>query len=75
MEITSLNLTSERCPMALLLAKRATRELGFGQYLRIHISDAGARQDIPRYLLNNGFNIEEQADSQLELVITVTKRQ
>ncbi|WP_299021754.1 sulfurtransferase TusA family protein [uncultured Photobacterium sp.] len=75
MEILSLDLTSERCPMALLLAKRATVDLRFGQRLRIHISDAGARQDIPRYLLNHGFNVEEQAVSQQELVITVTKRQ
>lgn len=75
MEITSLDLTSERCPMALLLAKRAAKGLSFDQGLQIHIADSGARQDIPRYLLNHGFNIEEQADSQQELVIIVTKRQ
>lgn len=75
MEIPSLNLTSERCPMALLLAKRATKGLCFGQRLKIHLSDEGARQDIPRYLLNHGFNIEELADCQQELVIIVTKRQ
>lgn len=75
MEIPTLNLISERCPMALLLAKRATKELSFGQSLKMHISDAGARQDIPRYLLNHGFNIEEQAACQQELVIIVTKRQ
>lgn len=74
MEIQSLNLTSERCPMALLLAKRASKDLSVGQILQIHISDPGGRQDIPRYLLNHGFNVEIQADSYQELVITVTKR-
>lgn len=61
--------------MALLLAKRAAKELTFGQGLKIRISDSGARQDIPRYLLNHGFNIEELAVTQQELVIIVTKRQ
>ncbi|MDX1304431.1 sulfurtransferase TusA family protein [Photobacterium sp.] len=74
MEIQALNLTSERCPMALLLAKRASKSLRFGQVLRIHISDPGGRQDIPRYLLNHGFNVEVQADVYQELVIIVTKR-
>ncbi|WP_338046946.1 sulfurtransferase TusA family protein [Photobacterium alginatilyticum] len=75
METPSLNLTSERCPMALLLAKRATKVLCCGQRLKIHISDQGARQDIPRYLLNHGFDIEQQAACPQELVIIVTKRQ
>ncbi|PSW03994.1 sulfurtransferase TusA family protein [Photobacterium lipolyticum] len=74
MEIQSLDLTSERCPMALLLAKRVSKGLRFDQILQIHISDPGGRQDIPRYLLNHGFNVEVQADSYQKLVIVVTKR-
>ncbi|WP_036801012.1 MULTISPECIES: sulfurtransferase TusA family protein [Photobacterium] len=75
METLSLDLTAERCPMALLLAKRATRELHCGQRLEIYISDAGARQDIPRYLLNHGFNVEELTATSQQLVIIVNKRQ
>ncbi|MGF1683690.1 sulfurtransferase TusA family protein [Photobacterium minamisatsumaniensis] len=75
METALLNLTAERCPMALLMAKRATKALSVGQQIEIHIADSGARQDIPRYLIANGFNIEVQADSHQVLVIIVTKRQ
>ncbi|PSW09781.1 sulfurtransferase TusA family protein [Photobacterium sanctipauli] len=75
METLLLNLTTERCPMALLLAKRATKTLVVGQQIEIHITDTGARQDIPRYLINHGFNIEVLADSHQALVINVTKRQ
>ncbi|PSV46946.1 sulfurtransferase TusA family protein [Photobacterium indicum] len=75
MDIQTLNLASERCPLALLLAKRASKSLRSNQSIEIIISDAGARQDISRYLLNNGFNVKVQADSPQELVIIATKRQ
>lgn len=61
--------------MALLLAKRATQALRYGESMTIHLSDTGARQDIPRYLFNHGFIIEEQVASAQSLVIIVTKRQ
>ncbi|WP_261601916.1 sulfurtransferase TusA family protein [Photobacterium sp. TY1-4] len=75
MEIPSLDLTAERCPMALLLAKRATKALRYGQRMKIHLSDTGARQDIPRYLLNHGFTLEELVADAQSLVIIVTRRQ
>ena len=75
MERALLNLTTERCPMALLLAKRAVKSLAIGDTLEIHISDTGARQDIPRYLSNHGFFIDVRLDSQQVLEIIVTKRQ
>lgn len=75
MEPVLLNLTTERCPMALLLAKRAAQSLNVGDKLEIHITDTGARQDIPRYLSNHGFIIDVQLDNRQVLEIIVTKRQ
>lgn len=75
MEPALLNLTTERCPMALLIAKRAVHALDVGDTLEIHITDTGARQDIPRYLSNHGFFIDVRLDNQLVLEIIVTKRQ
>ncbi|MDV5172394.1 sulfurtransferase TusA family protein [Photobacterium rosenbergii] len=75
MEPVLLNLTTERCPMALLLAKRAVQTLNGGDKLEIHITDTGARQDIPRYLSNHGFFIDVRLDTQQVLEIIVTKRQ
>ncbi|MGF1688263.1 sulfurtransferase TusA family protein [Photobacterium japonica] len=68
-----LDLTAERCPMALLLAKRATHALKKGEKMEIHMTDAGARQDIPRYLSTQGMAIEVLMDSHHVLAITVTK--
>lgn len=75
METQLLNLMTERCPMALLLAKRAVNALSLGQKLEIHVSDSGARQDIPRYLINHGYAIEIQNDSPQSLILFVTKMQ
>lgn len=74
MDIQTLNLASERCPLALLLAKRASKNLRSNQSIEMIISDVGARQDISRYLRNNGFNVKVQADTPQELVIIATKR-
>ncbi|WP_407331145.1 sulfurtransferase TusA family protein [Enterovibrio sp. 27052020O] len=60
MEIQSLDLREHRCPMALLMAKRACATLGQGQQIALYVSDSGALKDIPRYLTNNGFDFEQQ---------------
>ncbi|KLV06730.1 sulfurtransferase TusA family protein [Photobacterium ganghwense] len=73
MERALLNLTAERCPMALLLAKRAVQNLHSGESMEIHVTDTGARQDIPRYLSNHGFTIEVRVDNHQVLEIIVTK--
>lgn len=69
-----LNLTAERCPMALLLAKRAANDLEPGEQMVILITDTGARQDIPRYLSTHGFTIDVQVNNHHVLEIIVTKR-
>ncbi|WP_325891914.1 sulfurtransferase TusA family protein [Grimontia sp. NTOU-MAR1] len=72
MEIQSLDLREQRCPMALLLAKRACAALKQGQQIALYITDSGALKDIPRYLDKNGFEFESQL-VQGATVINVTK--
>ncbi|EOD80262.1 hypothetical protein D515_00835 [Grimontia indica] len=72
MEIQSLDLREQRCPMALLLAKRACASLKQGQQIALYITDSGALKDIPRYLEKSGFEFECQP-VQGATVINVTK--
>nr|WP_237156683.1 sulfurtransferase TusA family protein [Photobacterium leiognathi] len=73
MEILSLDLTTQRCPLALLLAKRACAKLLSEQQLELRISDSGARNDIPRYLLNHGYIIDTVVNDNTQLVMLVKK--
>ncbi|WP_439898908.1 sulfurtransferase TusA family protein [Photobacterium leiognathi] len=73
MEILSLDLTTQRCPLALLLTKRACAKLLSEQQLELRISDSGARSDIPRYLLNHGYMIDTVVNDNTQLVMLVKK--
>lgn len=55
MEPNILDLRQQRCPMALLLAKRHTAQMKYGDELTILIADSGSKQDIEKYLTSNGF--------------------
>ncbi|PKF50620.1 sulfurtransferase TusA family protein [Enterovibrio nigricans] len=72
MEIQSLDLREQRCPMALLLAKRACASLEQGQRIALYVTDAGALRDIPRYLLQHGYLVEHQ-ELEGTMVLNVTK--
>ncbi|WP_028024691.1 sulfurtransferase TusA family protein [Enterovibrio calviensis] len=63
MEIQSLDLREHRCPMALLMAKRACAKLGQGEQLALYVLDSGTVKDIPRYLNSNGFDFEQSVVS------------
>ncbi len=58
MTSNSLDLRHERCPMALLLAKRYSAELADGSQLVIKVSDQSSLQDIVKYLRSNEFTVE-----------------
>ncbi|WP_230850464.1 sulfurtransferase TusA family protein [Photobacterium kishitanii] len=75
MEILTLDLMASRCPLALLMVKRSCRDLSPTQKLVIKVSQPTAKTDIVRYLQNNGFIIDIQADGIDQLVIIVKKGQ
>lgn len=60
METQTLDLRDQHCPLALLLAKREVAKMSVGEKMIIKVTDSGARQDIPRYLLKHGYSVEEQ---------------
>lgn len=72
MEILTLDLMAYRCPLTLLMVKRACRDLLSTQQLTIIVAENGARTDILRYLHNNGFMVDIQTENHHQLVILVT---
>ncbi|GLT16697.1 hypothetical protein GCM10007938_04730 [Vibrio zhanjiangensis] len=52
-----LDLRYERCPMALLLVKRYTKEMNSGQKAMIYVSGRDSFSDIKRFLLQQSFQL------------------
>ncbi|MBY3790100.1 sulfurtransferase TusA family protein [Photobacterium carnosum] len=67
MEILTLDL------MAQLIVKRKCRDLLSTQKLDIKVLADGTKMDIIRYLKNNGFILDIQAENTYQLVIFVKK--
>lgn len=57
MEPNILDLRQERCPMALLLAKRHTKALDVGQKTWILVADSSSLKDIELYLRKQSFEL------------------
>lgn len=57
MEQKVLDLRQERCPMALLLAKRHTKGLTSGDQIEILLSDSNSMHDITRFLQKHLFSL------------------
>ncbi|TKF20480.1 sulfurtransferase TusA family protein [Vibrio genomosp. F6] len=73
MEPNILDLREERCPMALLLAKRRAILLQEGESLSIQISDTSSMQDIVSFLRLKQFDIVSVAHRS-SYTITVLKQ-
>ncbi len=68
MESTLLDLREQRCPMALLLAKRHAAKTFNGEKTRYHklviqVSDCSSKQDIVNYLNTQGYMVDCQPTS------------
>ncbi len=73
MDQLTLDLTSHRCPLALLLVKRAVRSLNIDQTLCIHITDVGSRHDIFRYLTAQSLDFDIVSESYSLLILLCKK--
>lgn len=71
-----LNLSGEKCPMALLKTKRWVGQFETGESAELIISSNGDTRDITRYLAANGFQITQQslADNLIILHIKTEKQ-
>ncbi|MGD8108870.1 sulfurtransferase TusA family protein [Vibrio sp. TRT 21S02] len=56
-----LDLREERCPMALLLAKRHTKLLALGEVMQIWVVETHSMKDIKRYLRKYGYTVACEA--------------
>jgi len=54
-----LDLREERCPKALLLAKRHVVSLRDDEIATIYVIEASSIKDIERYLHNNGYDYQK----------------
>ncbi len=70
MEPNILDLRQQRCPMALLLAKRHTAQLEVGDSVSIFISDSSSYKDIESYLLKQSYSCHSyQCDGYYSLIV------
>ncbi|GAD78304.1 sulfurtransferase TusA family protein [Vibrio ezurae] len=58
MSVEIIDLTEERCPMTLLLAKRASRVLHISQSLTFLVADLISVNDMKAYFLRQGMLVD-----------------
>ncbi|CAV19472.1 sulfurtransferase TusA family protein [Vibrio sp. 10N.222.54.F12] len=69
-----LDLRQERCPMALLLAKRHSVKLEVGQSLSIYVSDNSSMKDIVTFLSKQAYDVIVEVCSNYHHLL-VTKKE
>ncbi|EGA71075.1 hypothetical protein VISI1226_21739 [Vibrio sinaloensis DSM 21326] len=71
MEPNILDLRQERCPLALLLAKRHTNQLSHGQSCCVLIRDVSSMRDIEKFLQMHSFTLlTEEMDDHYRMHVT-----
>ena len=67
----TMDLTKERCPMSLLVAKRASARLKSLQSLRILVSDRSSFEDMQAYFQRQKMDVQVRVESHhYQLIIT-----
>ncbi|MGO1191906.1 sulfurtransferase TusA family protein [Vibrio casei] len=74
MKATPLDLRSQRCPMALLLAKRQCAQLSNQETLTILSTDKASINDMVRYFNQSPFSVEVLIQSECSTLL-VTKKE
>ena len=71
MPVDSVDARGERCPMPLLMAKRALREIPVGGVLEVLSTDAGSERDFESFarLAGHQVSCERLPDDVLRLMI------
>ncbi len=72
MEDQTLNLCEERCPMALLRAKRFCAHMQDGERASILVTDKQSLHDMVRYFQAHSFSVQQE-ESDLISTLTVQK--
>lgn len=74
MKVTPLDLRSQHCPMALLLAKRQSAQLSNQETLTILSTDKASINDMIRYFSQSPFSVEVLSQSECSTLL-VTKKE
>ncbi|GMQ47380.1 sulfurtransferase TusA family protein [Vibrio sp. 10N] len=69
-----LNLEQERCPMSLLLVKRAYKALGSNQTLKVRIIDSQSVRDCSNYLAKHNADVQCQQQDEITVMTIVNKK-
>jgi TusA-related sulfurtransferase len=69
-----LDLEQERCPMSLLLVKRAYKALGSNQTLKVRIIDRQSVRDCSSYLIKHKANVQCQQQGEVTVMTIVNKK-
>ncbi|GAD89034.1 MULTISPECIES: sulfurtransferase TusA family protein [Vibrio] len=72
MSVEIIDLTEERCPMTLLLAKRASRALSTSQSLTFLVLDLVSIKDMKAYFLHHGMLVDVKQGADF-YSLTITK--
>jgi len=63
-DVMLVDATGKRCPMPLLMAKRALSELADGEVLLLLVTDPGAESDLETFCRRHGHSVVcERADA------------
>lgn len=69
-----LDLEQERCPMSLLLVKRAYKALGSNQTLTVRIIDSQSVRDCRSYLIKHKADVQCQQQGEVTVMTIVNKK-
>jgi len=75
MEPYTLDLCEERCPMALLKAKRFCAQLQPGEAVSILVTDKHSLHDMLRYFETHSFSVQRNESDRFSTLIVVRERQ
>ncbi|MBM7073728.1 response regulator SirA [Shewanella sp. OPT22] len=72
-----IDLTNFRCPLPLVKTKLALKTLPEGEKLQVLLSDRNSRHDVPKYLIKEGYFVQEVSNSSelLELIVAKSNRE
>ncbi len=68
-----IDLSNFRCPLPLVKTKLALKNISNGEQLHLILSDRNSRQDVPKYLKQKGYLVEESTNLHGHLNLFVTK--
>ena len=67
-----IDLSNFRCPLPLVKTKLALKKATSGEQLHLILSDRNSKQDVPKYLKQKGYMVEESTNSHGHLNLFVT---